>query len=295
MVLIGRQGIFAELRKDQALAALITILFEPDGSIAAPHRISQTADAVIASLSSVMQGIDAGFRESVTMLLRRKISTSAEWVHDDLLAFSMVVGNLRFGGSDEFIQNILEARLTASDDLSLQISRSLEALSQDRNEAPFAGILVVGKILAFPASEIHGELLANAYKQSVAMETKPTTKQFLRLIGEKIADIATSVGGIQNASDYSRLKTFQSNFEVCANRFSRAVFILTLVGVVAVWVYIAKLYFSSDKAAEDLAGKLFQMGVIVPPVLILIGRQKISASLRRMFYRFFGGGELLKD
>lgn len=293
MVLIGRQELFAELRADRALAALITLLFDPEGSVEVPKRISQTTDAVIGVLASLREGKEDGFRQAATMLIRRKVSSESDWIHDDLLAFSMVVGNLRFGGCDELVAQLLRARLSGADDRSQRMSQSLNALSKSQNAAPLASVLIVGRMLAYPARELDGALLSLAHEQSVALEIQPTTQQFLRLIGEKVADVATRVGTLRNASDYSRLTIFRNKFEFRANLFAHAVFWLLLIGVAALWLYVARLYFSPNKESEEFAGKLFQMGVVIGPVVLFFAGNKIRAGIRRLFYMVFGGSGLL--
>ena len=121
----------------------------------------------------------------------------------------------------------------------------------------------------------------------------PTTQQFLRLIGEKVADVATRVGTLRNASDYSRLTIFRNKFEFRANLFAHAVFWLLLIGVAALWLYVARLYFSPNKESEEFAGKLFQMGVVIGPVVLFFAGNKIRAGIRRLFYMVFGGSGLL--
>jgi len=295
MVLIGRQEIFAELRRDRALAALIDLLFDDNGSIEVPNRISQTSDAVVGVLASLQKGKDDGFRQAVTMLVRRKVKADSDWIHDDLLAFSMVVGNLRFGGGDELVKQLLNARLSGADERSQMMSLSLSALSNSLSDAPLAAVLVIGRMLAYPEKELNGSLLSLAYKQSAELETQPTTQQFLRLIGEKVADLAIRVGTMKNASDYSRLKIFQNKFDLRADLFAGAVFWLLLLGVATLWLYIARLYFSPNKQSEELAGKLFQMGVVVGPAVLFYARKQIRSGIRGLFYKTFGGSGLLEN
>lgn len=293
MVLIGRQEIFAELRRDRELAALITLLFDRDGFIEAPSRMSQTVDAAVGILSSLRNGKEEGFRQAIAMLARRKVSADADWIHDDLLAFSLVVGNLRFGGAEELVSQLLRARMSVGDGCSGLMSQSLGALASAGGDAPLASVLVVGRMLAYPDQKLNGALLAQAHKQSVELETQPTTHQFLRLIGEKVADVAAEIGILKNTSHYSRLVSFRNKFESRANQFSFGVFYLLLLGSGCGWLYLASLYFSPDKETEELAGKLFQMGLVVGPLALFFSREKIREALRRAFYRVLGGGELL--
>jgi hypothetical protein len=296
MVLIGRQEAFAKLRGDRALAALITILFDHTGLIDAPTRISQTDDAVIATLSSIQSREEGGFREAAAMLSRRKISVDSDWVHDDLLAFAMIVGNLCFGGCNKLIETLLRARLSGNDDdRNQKISQSLRTLADSQDDAPYLSVLIVGRMLAYPSGRIDGKLLSNAHEQSAMLEIDPTTKEFLRLLGEKVADVAIRIGSVDHASEYSRLKVFRTKFDRRSTIFGHVVFLVMVLGIAALWVSVAKLYFSSEKESEEFAGKLFQMGVVVGPIALLLARKKILVFLRSLFYSILGGGELLES
>jgi hypothetical protein len=295
MVLIGRKEIFSELKNDRELASLIRVLFEPTSQIEKPQRVSQTADAVVSVFSALQSGDVSGFRESGLMLKRRKIAVDSDWIYDDLLAFAYVVGNLRFGGDADFVDELLRVRLLGGDERSRLMSESLNALSKSHEDAPLAAILVVGKLLAQPDIDLNGEALSKAFEQSLAFEAQPTTQQFLRLIGEKTVEVATALSARTNSSDYSKLMQFRQAFDFRAKFFAQAVVWLLLLASGALWVRVAMLYFSTDKASEEFAGKLFQMGVIVGPFVLFFARRQIRGAAYRLFYKAFGGSMLLRS
>lgn len=293
MVLIGRSERFAELRSDRSLAALIKVLFEHEAILVAPVRVSQLADAVVATMASVQSGDVSGFNDALAMLERRKLGPDAEWIHDDLLVFALIVGNLKFKSATELIDQILLARSASTDDRSRMMSQSFDALAHCRDEAPLKAILVVGRVLADPQIKIEGLLLAEAFDQSTKFEIDSGTQQFLRLIGEKVVDLAHHVGAAQNTSDYFQLCRFRKRFETRARIFAGLVFCLILMGTIVGWLFIAKLYFSPNKDEEDLAGKLFQMGIVIGPLAMIFSRRQILAYSRSVFYHMLGGRGLL--
>ncbi len=296
MVLIGKQEILQNIRADRSLSALITLLFEHEGSINAPIRLSQTDDAIVASLFSIHKRSNVEFKKAGEMLSRRRICNDTDWVHDDLLIFSIIVGNLCFGGFDELISEILRARSVGNDDdKSQKVTESLRSLVNSQSDGPILAIPLVGLNLAFPNRDLDGYLLSKAYSQSVTLEVDVGTNLFLRILGEKISQIAINVGGLENASEYSRLKHFFNSFERRAIVFSQSMFAIIFLVTVCTWFYVAYLYFFSDSITAELSGKLFQMGVVISPFALLFFRRKFLKFARSLFYLFFGGRRMLEQ
>ena len=293
MVLIGRHEALAALRDDRALDALIVALFEPDAPIASPERISQTDDAVVAIMSALREDTEDRFQDAVSLLNRRKIDIDADWIHDDLLVFSVIVGNLRFGGSDELVERLLRFRLSGAEGRSQEMSLSLKALAERKSDAPILPVLVVGESLVDPSRGWDGPLLSRAFGQASELEAEGDALPFLRLLGEKVADAATRIGVENHASEYSDLASFHSRFDLRAKCFAYVVFWVLFIGSAIGWFFVAGLFFSSDEESEELAGKLFDMGVVIGPVVVFFARKVIFSSSRRFFYRMLGGGILL--
>ena len=187
MVLIGLQEALLTYQEDRAFSALIKLLFEPNKNIHVPSRLSKTEDVVIALLASVSNKDKQLFEKAMSVLERRKVSEETEWIHNDLAVFSMIVGNLFYGGHAEVIKKGLQGRLNSSDRQSLEITKSLYALNDgtDAVTASVQSIIVVGHELLGSAGTLDKEVLRNALKQNEQLELDENAPPFLRLLGQK--------------------------------------------------------------------------------------------------------------
>ncbi len=293
MVLVGRRELLANFRQNRALDALISALFDSRSQISLPDRISQTDDAVIAIMAAIVGNRSRPFKDAISMLNRRKIDESAEWIHDDLLLFSVIAGNLRFGGSDQLVEQLLRVRLSGSEGQSQDMSLSLKALAEQKSDAPLLPVLLVGQVLVEPDHTWDRHLLSRAFEQSTQLESESDAPPFIRLLGEKVADVSTRIGVETNGSEYSALSSFRSGFDRRVRCFAGTVFFLLLVGSAAGWFMATKLFFSENADSEELAGKLFDMGIVIGPIAVFLARKAIFSFFRSSFYRIFGGKGLL--
>ncbi|RYZ63718.1 MAG: hypothetical protein EOP09_17195 [Proteobacteria bacterium] len=202
---------------------------------------------------------------------------------------------MQFGGADELVEAVLRARLERTeDDRSKRVSLSLQALSKRADDAPVLSILVIGRMLNNQIWDIDGNLLAKAYAQSALLETESTTNDFIRILGERVADAALGLNATNHASDYSVIRRFLSRLDRRVVQLSTAIFWLLLLIAVILWIYVVILYFSPEKKEEELAGKLFQAGLVVFPLGLWLAKKRIIGILIRSLYRSVGGSELLE-
>lgn len=289
MVLIGRQKAFAEYRNHQALEALIQLLFEKNQTIAAPKELHNTEDIVTAILASIQRNDEPQFRDAISELEKRGISEHTQWIYDDLTIFSMVIGNLKFGGHNEIIEKILTTRKSNLDQRSLDITQSLIALNNQQANGPVLPIVITGQWLTNKTPQPNQHVLEQAFQQATSLEIDESTTPLLRILGEKVADIVVSMCVHSNSTKYYAFTKFHKNFDLRARIFGILGFSIIFLSTSIIWVYLVWQYFLGDKASSEFANKMFGIGVVLAPVTIFIIREKIYKSIRALFYYLFGG------
>lgn len=289
MVLIGRQQTFAKFHDHQALRALIQLLFENDRVIDTPNKLGKTEDIVTALLASIQKENKELFDSAISKLEKRQISENTEWIHDDLTVFSIIIGNLKYGGHNKLTEEILNTRKTNSVPHSLDITQSLIALNNQQLSGPILPIIIIGQYLTNNKATPDKETLDLAFQQATKLEINESTTAFLRLLGQKVTDIAISLGIQDHHTEYSALIKLQKNFDKRAKLISFLGFTGIFISITAIWGYFIWQYFFGDKVSSELAGKFFSIGVVIAPIAIFLIRKKIFSSIRTLFYFLFTG------
>lgn len=143
----SRNGFLSELNSNDDAKTMIAFVYGASESALQGGR--RTADRIACA---VMKDNKAEFQKVVDELGERKLNSSAEWIHDDYLAFALTVASRKFDAGLELTRNVLRAQqLSASESKKLHNAISQFALGSNAIDGEYSFAKLVLRELASPA------------------------------------------------------------------------------------------------------------------------------------------------
>lgn len=197
------------------LCALYSLLWNKPFE-APSDNVSETDNIYYAALQSIRLGSRKDFHRQYSKISQRKISkdSSAPFLHDDFLIFSLLLGIIKFDSDDEWLLKVVHAR--ASNAITTTFENILSGNFQSKSNIQSL-ILVFHSFLS--REMISNDLLNEAY-ESLTDTKQSYNSDFIKLTHYKAFDLIIEYKVSRDTDEVSKLFEFEKRFKKRINIFA---------------------------------------------------------------------------
>ncbi len=223
---------------------------------------------------------------------RRKPKPESDWVYNDILLFSLVLGVSKFNFDKAWILDVLKIKLEHSQDENKSIAQSYIDICNNNLESKNNHILltlVMKYHLGLPLGSLE-YINAAVYElsQNAILQSKNI---FLELISISAFNVILLSKGLANLERQKEVENFIKEFDKRINQFANFIWFLGLVAILAGLAAFVIYYFGADPQQAEYIDRILQIASILGFGGIFSYfwyKKAIIDFLKRPFYRFYG-------
>lgn len=247
-----RHSFLSELADKPKQKALFTLVSD-ESFQSSNNEVSETDAIYYACIEAIKNNHKERFNAQFSRISKRKVSqnSTAPFVHDDFLIFTLVIGVLKFDSEKEWLLGVINSRAENA------ITTTFENLIKGnyQSKANIQSLILVFLYL-MDKSKITNEILVEAYK-AMSDTNQPFNNDFIRIIHYRAFDIIIQFKLPRNADEISKLMEFEARFKRRVNVLSYIIYNAFLL-VVLIVTY--KIY---DSMPEDFKKQINDLVVIL--------------------------------
>lgn len=191
------------------------------------NEVSETDAIYYSCIEAIKNNHKEGFNTQYSKISKRKVShnSTAPFVHDDFLIFTLVIGVLKFDYEKEWLLSVINSRAKNA------ITTTFENLIKGnyQSKANIQSLILVFFYL-MDKSKINNEILVEAYK-AMSDINQSFNNDFIRIIHYRAFDIIIQFKLPRNTDKISRLLKFET-------RFKKRVKVLSFIVYNALWLFV---------------------------------------------------------
>lgn len=266
--------------KQKALFALLSHETMPVQS----SDVSEIDDIYYSSIQAIKINSKNDFNTQYARISKRKVleNSSAPFVHDDYLIFTLVIGVLKFDCDKDWLIGVIKTRAKGETSTTFENIMTSNYQTKDNN---YSIVLVL--LFLLDKSKISNDLLNDAYNGMSDLNTS-FNSDFIRIIYYRAFDIIIKFKLPRNSDDMSRLIEFETRFKKRINIFSIIIYNLFIIVLIFGAYKILKLLPEDKKLFINDLNLLIGLGAIIGLTGNLIPKLKTKFQeliLRALGYR----------
>lgn len=253
-----KHNYFSSLEGQPKQKALFALLSD-ETLVASPSQVSETDAIYYSSIQAIKKDSKADFSSQYIKISKRKVSenSTAPFVHDDFLIFSLVIGVLKFESDKDWLLGVIRNRTKGKTTKTFENLLTGNYQSKANNQP-----MVLAFLYLLDKSKITNDLLNEAY--NAMSDTKESfNNDFIRIIHYRAFDIIIQFKLPRNTDEVSRLLEFETRFLKRINAFSIIAYNLFIVGVLYGAYKILQLLPEDKKLVVSDLGLIIGLGAII--------------------------------
>jgi hypothetical protein len=268
----------AEQPKQKALYALVS-----DETLAVqPNEVSETDAIYYSSIQAIKKNAKADFDTQYTKISKRKVSenSTAPFVHDDFLIFTLVIGVLKFECDKDWLLGVIRNRAKVKTTTTFENLLTGNYNSNVNNQS-----MILVFLFLQDKSKITNDLLNEAY-HAMSDIKESFNNDFIRIVHYRAFDIIIQFKLPRDTDEESRLLEFESRFKKRINVFSIIAYNLFIVGILVGAYIILQLLPEDKKLVVNDLSLIIGLGAIIG----LSGNfiPKLKTKFQELILRAFG-------
>lgn len=268
----------ADQPKQKALYALVS----DEAFAGQANEVSETDAIYYSSIQAIKKNTKADFDTQYAKISKRKVSenSTAPFVHDDFLIFTLVIGVLKFDCDKDWVLGVIRNRAKSKTTTTFENLLTGNYQSKANNQS-----LVLAFLFLLDKSKITNDQLNEAY--NVMSDTKEAfNNDFIRIVYYRAFDIIIQFKLPRNTDEVSRLLEFESRFKKRINVFSIITYNLFIVGILVGAYKILQLLPEAKKLVVNDLNLIIGLGAIIG----LSGNfiPKMKTKFKELILRAFG-------
>ena len=268
----------ADQPKQQALLALVS----DEILTVQPSDASETDAIYYSSIQAIKKNAKADFNAQYTKISKRKVSenSTAPFVHDDFLIFTLVIGVLKFDCDKDWLLGVIRNRAKGKTTTTFENLLTGNYQSKANNQS-----LVLAFLFLLDKSKITNDQLNEAY--NAMSDTKESfNNDFIRIIHYRAFDIVIQFKLPIDTDEVSRLLEFETRFKKRINTFSIIAYNLFIVCLLVGAYKILQLLPEDKKLVVNDLNLIIGLGAIIG----LSGNfiPKLKTKFKELTLRAFG-------
>lgn len=282
MVFIEEKHSYLSSLADQPKQKALYALVSDEKVEAKPSEASETDAIYYSSIEAIKKNSKENFNAQYAKISKRKISenSTAPFVHDDFLIFSLVIGVLKFDCDKDWLLGVIRNRAKSKTTTTFENLLTGNYQSKANNQS-----LVLAFLFLLDKSKITNDQLNEAY--NVMSDTKEAfNNDFIRIVYYRAFDIIIQFKLPRNTDEVSRLLEFESRFKKRINVFSIITYNLFIVGILVGAYKILQLLPEDKKLVVNDLNLIIGLGAIIG----LSGNfiPKMKTKFKELILRAFG-------
>lgn len=282
MVFIEEKHSYLSSLADQPKQKALYALVSDENVEAKPSEASETDAIYYSSIEAIKKNSKENFNAQYAKISKRKISenSTAPFVHDDFLIFTLVIGVLKFDCDKDWLLGVIRNRAKSKTTTTFENLLTGNYQSKANNQS-----LVLAFLFLLDKSKITNDQLNEAY--NVMSDTKEAfNNDFIRIVYYRAFDIIIQFKLPRNTDEVSRLLEFESRFKKRINVFSIITYNLFIVGILVGAYKILQLLPEDKKLVVNDLNLIIGLGAIIG----LSGNfiPKMKTKFKELILRAFG-------
>lgn len=282
MVFIEEKHSYLSSLADQPKQKALYALVSDENVEAKPSEVSETDAIYYSSIEAIKKNSKENFNAQYAKISKRKISenSTAPFVHDDFLIFTLVIGVLKFDCDKDWLLGVIRNRAKSKTTTTFENLLTGNYQSKANNQS-----LVLAFLFLLDKSKITNDQLNEAY--NVMSDTKEAfNNDFIRIVYYRAFDIIIQFKLPRNTDEVSRLLEFESRFKKRINVFSIITYNLFIVGILVGAYKILQLLPEDKKLVVNDLNLIIGLGAIIG----LSGNfiPKMKTKFKELILRAFG-------
>ncbi len=282
MVFIEEKHSYLSSLADQPKQKALYALVSDENVEAKPSEVSETDAIYYSSIEDIKKNSEENFNAQYAKISKRKISenSTAPFVHDDFLIFTLVIGVLKFDCDKDWLLGVIRNRAKSKTTTTFENLLTGNYQSKANNQS-----LVLAFLFLLDKSKITNDQLNEAY--NVMSDTKEAfNNDFIRIVYYRAFDIIIQFKLPRNTDEVSRLLEFESRFKKRINVFSIITYNLFILGILVGAYKILQLLPEDKKLVVNDLNLIIGLGAIIG----LSGNfiPKMKTKFKELILRAFG-------
>jgi hypothetical protein len=293
--LIARSEYIQQFESDEYSVALVDFLWNKEVGIDPDSSLSNANDATVYALSAIQKNNPNLFLEAYEQISHRKPKPDSDWIYNDILLFALTVGVCKFKLDEKWLIEILDLRITQTDDEKKLIAQTLiDALKKNfdsiNNYPPL--MLVIKYLLDLPPGDI---LYINSVYEELIQKSFPYSKAvFLNLVSIKALDIILMSKGVIDWERQKAMTEFIIRYEQRIHQIATIPWGLLVIVIVGLSAWFLYFYLTTTPQQADIISRVltilpfFGIGSLIPLVSAFKFRKKLIKFFEKPFHYFYG-------
>lgn len=245
------------------------------------------------ALAAISRNDREAFEQAYGHLSRREPSKEADWIYNDILLFSFLIGVKNFRVDTSWMKSTLDFRIqNTSDELKL-ISQTLLDILEENYESKnnhFPLVVVAKFLLNLPQSD---QDRLNATYENLVQDRYPAfDSSLLKIVNSRAIDVIVLSKGLIDYEKWKGLEDFTGRFIMethkLAYRIVRSGFILLLAPI----VYSIYRILTSLTPIDSQGGWITTISLLLGSIPIIVGilspPKRMVKKVQQFMWRFLG-------
>jgi hypothetical protein len=282
MVFIEEKHSYFSRLEDQPKQKALLALMSHETMPVLLNEVSEIDAIYYSSIQAIKINSKKDFNTQYARISKRKVleNSSAPFVHDDYLIFTLVIGVLKFDCDKEWLIGVIQTRSKGETSTTFENLLTTNYQTKANN---YSIVLVL--LFLLDKSKITNDLLNDAYNGMSGLNTS-FNSDFIRIIYYRAFDIIINFKLPRNSDDVSRLLEFEPRFKKRINIFSIIVYNLFIIVLLFVSYKILKLLPDDKKLVINDLNLLIGLGAIIGLTSNFI--PKLKKKFQVLILRAFG-------
>lgn len=282
MVFIEEKHRFLSSLADQPKQKALFALVSDETFVNLPSEVSETDAIYYSSIQAIKSNSKELFNTQYAKISKRKVSenSTAPFVHDDFIIFTLVIGLLKFDCEKDWLLDIIRNRAKGKTTTTFENLLIGNYQSKANNQS-----MVLAFLFLLDKSKITNNQLNEAYNAMV--DTKESiNNDFIRIVYYRAFDIIIQFKLPRDTDDVSRLLNFESRFKKRIRVFSIITYNLLIVGILFGAYKILQLLPEDKKLVVNDLNLIIGLGALIG----LSGNflPKFKSQFKKLILRAFG-------
>ena len=291
--LVTRSEYFRNLDSDKYTVALLDFLFGQEIEVDERISISNANDASVFAFHAIQDDDKKQFSEIYQEISLRKPKPDSDWIYNEILLFSFVLGVCKFGLDHQWLIEVLELRLLHSQKENKLVAQTyLDVIAHNfENTNNFQPLMIVFRY--FLENPVDDEKYINNVYRDLIRRTYPHYKSaFLNIMAIQAYDIIVISKGLVDLEQQKNMAEFVKKFARRINQFANLLWLVLLIAVFAVSIWFLNFYLTTSPQQSETIDKILTFipflgfsGLTYP---VFKYRSEILAFFKKPFWAFFG-------
>lgn len=293
--LISQSTYIKQIESDESNKALVDFLYGRSLDISSKLSLSNANNILLYALNAIQKNDRNSFIEAHGNINHRQPNPDSDWIYNDILLFSLVLGVKKFELEKTPLLKILNTRSSQSDTEKELVTQTFEDVLKNNFESidNYQPLMLVMKYY-LDVSLGDEETINNTYLELVEREFPIFKAPFLNLISLKAINIILLS---KNLIDWERQKaivSFIESYEKRTRQMATIIWLCCVIIVVILSFGFLNYYLTSSPQQADVIARFLTIlsvvgiGSLLPVVALINSRKKIIDKLSKPFHRFYG-------